>query len=81
MISVRDWGYRCELTLPQIELMQSDLPHTLYKNKNNKASKEDIDEAERAMMEALERKKKRMESKGLTIDEVFNGEADPEFED
>ena len=84
LIEVRNWGYRCVLTLPQIELMQSDLPHTLFlhkdKNGNKSVSKSDIDEAVRANEESLrrsiERRKKRQQEQGYTIDEIFNGEAD-----
>ena len=70
--------------MPQIELMQSDLPHTLYLNKNKKGnksvSKSDIDDAVKANEESLkrsiERRKKRQQEEGYTIDEIFNGEAD-----
>ncbi len=75
------------LTLPQIELMQSDLPHTLYNFKKDKdggggaaVSQEGIDEAERLMIlakqKAEERKKKRQQKEGYTLDEIFNGDAD-----
>jgi hypothetical protein len=74
------------LTLPQIELMQSDLPHTLYNynkegKKDNKVySQSDIDEATRLCEESLkrsrERRAKRQQEQGYTLDEVFNGEAD-----
>lgn len=84
LIEVRNWGYRCVLTLPQIELMQSDLPHTLFlhkdKNGNKSVSKSDIDEAVKANEESLrrsiERRKKRQQEEGYTIEEIFNGEAD-----
>lgn len=88
MIEVRNWAYRCVLTLPQIELMQSDLPHTLYNFKKDKdgggggatVSQEGIDEAERLMLlakqKAEERKKKRQQKEGYTLDEIFNGDAD-----
>lgn len=72
------------LTLPQIELMQSDLPHTLiiHKDKDGKKSvnRADYDEAQRANEESLrrsiERRKKRQREQGYTIDEIFNREAD-----
>ena len=84
LIEVRNWGYRCVLTLPQIELMQSDLPHTLYIRKEKKekkvCSQADIDEATRLNAESLkrsrERRRKRQQEQGYTIDEIFNGEAD-----
>lgn len=85
MIEVRNWGYRCVLTLPQIELMQSDLPHTLYNMKKKgdggkKFSQADIDEAERlnllARQKAEERRKRRQQEEGYTIDEIFNRDAD-----
>ena len=84
LIEVRNWEYRCVLTLPQIELMQSDLPHTLYnhkdKNGNPSVSKADYDEAQRANQESLkrsiERRKRRQQEQGYTVSELFNGEAD-----
>ena len=85
LIEVRNWAYRCVLTLPQIELMQSDLPHTLYKhksdrNKTKSYSQSEIDEATRltelARQKAEERKRKRQQEHGYNLDEIFNGEAD-----
>lgn len=85
LIEVRNWGYRCVLTLPQIELMQSDLPHTLYnfKSKGQKGqsfSQSDIDEAEKlnllARQKSEENRRKRQQKEGYTIDEIFNGDAD-----
>lgn len=71
--------------MPQIELMQSDLPHTLYMRTTKDGvkatfSKDDVDEATRLNQESLkrsrERRKKRQQEQGYTIDEIFNGEAD-----
>ena len=86
LIEERNWTYRCVLTLPQIEIMQSDLPHTLYHNesrgkKDNKVySQSDIDEATRLCEEALkksrERRKKRQQDEGYSLEEIFNGEAE-----
>jgi hypothetical protein len=64
--------------------MQSDLPHTLYirkdRNGNTSVSKADYDDAVKANEESLkrsiERRKKRQQEQGYTIDEIFNGEAD-----
>ena len=64
--------------------MQSDLPHTLYirkgKKENKSVSKADYDEAVRANEESLkrsiERRRKRQQEQGYTIDEIFNGEAE-----
>lgn len=74
------------LTLPQIELMQSDLPHTLYNPKDTDGndrkvySQADIDEATRLNEESLkrsrERRKKRQQEQGYTLNEIFKGEAD-----
>ena len=72
------------LTIPQIELMQSDLPHTLYNTKGNNGNpivnKADYDEAQRANQESLkrsiERRKKRQQEQGYFVEEIFNGEAD-----
>jgi hypothetical protein len=84
LVEVRNWGYRCVLTLPQIELMSSDLPHTLYhhtdKNGNKSVSKADYDDAVRANEESLrrsiERRKKRQQEQGYHLNEIFKGEAD-----
>jgi hypothetical protein len=86
LIEERNWTYRCVLTMPQIELMQSDLPHTLYNHdpkdkKDTKVySQSDIDEATRLCEESLkrsrERRAKRQQTEGYTLDEIFNGEAD-----
>lgn len=73
---------RCVLTIQQISLMQSDLPHTLYKraghgkgkafNLNDKAF-----ELQRLADEkAAARRKARQEKEGYTVDEVFRGDAD-----
>ena len=78
-MSVRNWGYRCELTLPQIELMQTDLPHTLYIRKNDKgggkkntvASDEVIRLQEEANRRMRERKKKQKQEDTYSVDELF----------
>lgn len=63
--------------MPQIELMQADLPHTLY----NVKGKRDL-ECERLNREALakaraRRAKRNTEKKtSFTLDEVFSGKAD-----
>lgn len=84
LVEVRNWPYRCVLTLPQIELMQSDLPHTLYKRQNKKVNKSvsqaDYNEAQRineeSLRKSIERRKKRQQEQGYTINEIFKGEAD-----
>ena len=75
---VRSWGYRCFLTIPQIELMQSDLPHTLY---NFKKKVVVDDEAIRLQEEANKKARARRENQGqrqYTLDEIFAGAADSE---
>lgn len=70
--------------MPQIELMQSDLPHTLYirkdKDGNRSVSRADYDDAVRMNQESLkrsiERRRKRQQEQGYYINELFNGEAD-----
>lgn len=71
---------RCVLTIQQITLMQSDLPHTLYKkdkkdgdggyNPNDKAFELQRQADERAAA----RRKARQEQEGYTVEEVFRGE-------
>ena len=73
---------RCVLTIPQIEIMQTDLPHTLYKKtgkdgkpvKNTRASDEVIRLQEEANRKMLERKaaKERGEIPYESTDELFN---------
>ena len=69
------------MTLPQIELMQADLPHTLFKkNSRNKNDGKVIvdDEAIRLNMEEMRKAeaRRRRGKKGYTVDEVFAGLAD-----
>ena len=72
-MSVRNWGYRCELTMPQIELMMSDLPHTLYgKNKGSEAGTTVTDDIVQKQLEANRKAKERREKKGLTLNELFS---------
>lgn len=59
--------------MPQIELMMADLPHTLYKTKGGKPKESDVEDAERKMREAYERKRKMRENEGFTIEEIFEG--------
>lgn len=65
--------------MPQIELMMSDLPHTLYKDGKGKVTQKAVDDAMQKMQEAYERKKKRQEAekeRSYTIEEVFAEKAD-----
>ena len=81
-----NFGYNWILTVPQIEIMQSDLPHTLYlrdhdKKGRRKAADKDFrynpnDKAialqEEANRRALERRKAKAEGKiPYTTDELF----------
>lgn len=68
--------------MPQIELMQSDLPHTLYQKKG-RVSKEDLDEVTRLQEEANRRaaeRRKAREAEEYTVDELFNGRLEMEEE-
>lgn len=74
-MSVRDWGYRCELTMPQIELMMSDLPHTLYGERDQKKSGGGTtltDDVMQKQLEANRRAKERRERKGVTLNDLFS---------
>lgn len=65
--------------MPQIELMQSDLPHTLYKRRNDKkkGKVEVDDEALRLQEEANAKARKRRESQQPpTLEELFEGAAE-----
>lgn len=63
--------------MPQIELMQADLPHTLYNTKNKERTTVS-EECEELNRQALERARKRhakpQADKSLfTLEEIFNG--------
>jgi len=62
--------------MPQIELMQSDLPHTLFNDRKQNTKKVDA-RCERLNREALERSRKRWKSqRAVTTEELFSGAAD-----
>lgn len=81
---ITNYTARCVLTSAQIQLMQSDLPHTLYKrDKRRGRGKSDMqynynpnDPAIKKQMEAIRKRKERMEADGkkveYTMDELFN---------
>lgn len=78
---ITNYTARCVLTIPQITLMQSDLPHTLYKKmaKDGDKSYNPQDKAfelqRQADERAAERRRKRQEEEGYTVDELFGNEA------
>ena len=81
---IRNFAYRCQLTIPQIEIMGADTPHTLYRRRkdNGKVSQADVDDATRKTLESAKRKKEEREKKReYTIEEVFEGKADMEQEE
>ena len=76
----RSFGYRCVLTCAQIELMQADLPHTLWKDhKTRSAEKANTEVSEKvlrlqeeAIRKARERREKKDgESSYNSVDELF----------
>ena len=72
------------MTVAQIELMQADLPHTLFKRDKKKEGGKVTDDfkynpedpAIAKTMEAIRRRKEKMEREGkdvqYTMDEIFN---------
>lgn len=66
--------------------MQSDLPHTLYikdrkgtdktPNITSKDYTDVVKANEESLRRSIERRKKRQQEEGYTIDEIFKGEAD-----
>lgn len=80
------WGYDWELTVPQIELMQADLPHTLFlkdrkdgnkggsskPKKNTRASDRVLRLQEEANRKAAERRRARESQDEYSIEEIFN---------
>ena len=73
---------RCVLTIQQISLMQSDLPHTLYNHKAKDGDKsfnphdKAFELQAEADRKAEARRKARQEKEGYTVEEIFRGEAD-----
>ena len=62
--------------MPQIELMQSDLPHTLFKKKNKVVVDDDaVRLQEEANRKAAERRAKNKQQ-SYTIEQIFAGAAD-----
>ncbi len=81
-MSVSEWDSYAVLSRAKKQLMQSDLPHTLYnyKEKDGDKSYDPNDKAFElqriADEKAAARRKARQEKEGYTVDEVFRGDAD-----
>lgn len=65
--------------MPQIELMQGDLPHTLYGRRGGAGTtvtEDVVRKQEEANRRAEERHRRMKEARGWTVDELFRGDAD-----
>lgn len=67
--------------MPQIEVMTSDLPHTLWRGGGQKPDGDsptdsDIDDAVKLNEASMERLRKRLGRQGCTVEELFNGDDD-----
>lgn len=81
---ITNYTARCVLTVPQMQIMQADLPHTLYLRDKKKGKKKDndnyqynpTDPAIAKTMESIKKRKERMaaEKDGFTTEELFNKE-------
>lgn len=81
---ITNYTARCVLTVPQMQLMQIDLPHTLYYHDKKKVKKKanvdnykynPTDPAIAKTMESIKKRKERMsEEQGYTTEELFNNE-------
>ena len=78
-----NYGYRWVLTIPQIQIMQADLPHTLYIRDKRTGKRKGPDNYEynpkdpaiAKTEESLRRRKERMaQESGITTEELFNKE-------
>ena len=83
--TITNYTARCVLTIPQVQIMQADLPHTLYKKDRKRRKKKaepnanyrynPSDKALRLQREANERMRKRMAAEGKEVqystDELF----------
>ena len=79
---ITNYTARCVLTVPQMQIMQADLPHTLYK-RDKKGKKRSVtaeeykynpkDPAIEKTMESLRRRERMAKGEdGLTTEELFN---------
>lgn len=59
LLVVADYGYRCVLTNPQIELMAADLPHVLYRTPDKGGIRPD-DPSIRLNEQSLRRREERL---------------------
>ena len=81
-MSVPEWESYAVLSRAKKQIMQSDLPHTLYNLKEKDGDKsfnpqDKAFELQRLADErAAARRRARQEKEGYTVDEVFRGEAD-----
>lgn len=80
---ITNYTARCVLTVPQIQIMQADLPHTLYLNEKKKGKRKAVenyeynpkDPAIAKTEESIRRRKERMaQESGFTTEELFNTE-------
>lgn len=79
---ITNYTARCVLTVPQLQIMQSDLPHTLYirdkKGKRNSADDYKYNPKDPAIAKTEEMLRMKMEKmaqeQGFTTDELFNKE-------
>ena len=82
MVSVPEWDSYAVLSRAKKQIMQSDLPHTLYDFKERVGDKtfnpnDKAFELQRIADEkAAARRKARQEKEGYTLEAVFRGEAD-----
>jgi hypothetical protein len=81
-VTVPEWDSYAVLSRAKKQIMQSDLPHTLYNYKAKDGDKlynpnDPAFELQRQADErAAARRKARQEKEGYTVEEVFNGDAD-----
>ena len=79
-----DWGYRCVLSLPVIEIMQSDLPHNLFNDLGDKEDnsedagkdKKVVVDEESIRLNAEAYREIHSKDKIYTVEEIFAGKAD-----
>lgn len=82
LVTVPEWDSYAVLSRAKKQIMQSDLPHTLYNYKAKDGNKsynpnDKAFELQRLANERAEaRRKARQKEEGYTVDEVFRGEVD-----
>ena len=75
LVNISEWGYRCVLTNPQIDLMIADLPHILDCQDDRKTAKEPDEMSIELNRKSLEKFRKKMRDRNqkekINLEEIL----------